>query len=133
MDGRVVVGLLEVVAISLVPVAICWSCLHGAPIYGAASSLGRRVHLLPTPAAPPAGPPLEKLAADLRRLHPEARSPQPGVRMARHRGIVAAYDATLVATARALEVHTTLDELPATASTARPSGCASSTPSPAPA
>ena len=50
-----------------------------------------------------AGPPLEKLAADLRRLRPEARSPRPGVPMARQKGIVAAYDGVLVATARALE------------------------------
>ncbi len=114
MDGIVVVGLLEVVAISMVPVAIFWVCLHGFDIYARCVALGRRVHLLPTPVAPPAGPPLEKLAEDLRRLHPEARTPQPGVRMARHRGIVAAYDLTLVATARALEVHTTLHELPTT-------------------
>ena len=59
-----------------------------------------------------AGPPLEKLAADLRRLRPEARSPRPGVTMARQKGIVAAYDGVLVATARALGVDTSLADLP---------------------
>ena len=112
MDGRVVVGLLEVVAISLIPVVVVWTLVHVHDIYDWSVKAGRRVHLLRTPEAPPAGPPLEKLAADLRRLHPEARTPQPGVRMARHRGIVAAYDGTLVATARALDVRTTLHELP---------------------
>ena len=61
------------------------SCLHACDIYARCAALGRRVHLLPTPVAPPAGPPLEKLAEDLRRLRPEARHPQPGVRMARQR------------------------------------------------
>ena len=52
-------------------------------IYEACATLGRRVYLFQTPTARPAGPPLEKLAADLRRLHPEARTPEPGVRVRR--------------------------------------------------
>ncbi len=112
MDDKVVSGLLEVVAISLIPVVVVWTCLHLRDIFTTSVSLGRRWHLLRTPPAAPTGPPLEKLAADLRRLHPEARSPRPGVPMARQRGIVAAYDGTLVTTARALAVHTTLQELP---------------------
>ena len=112
MDSKVVVGLLEVVGISLVPVGMIFVLVHSPEIYERSIVLGRRVHLLRTPPCPPAGPPIEKLAADLRRLRPEARSPRPGIAMAKQRGIVAAYDDTLVATASALGVPTSLTELP---------------------
>jgi hypothetical protein len=112
MDDRVVVGLFEVVAISLVPVGIVWAGVHAHEIVERSVVIGRRAHLLPPPPQPPAGPPLEKLASQLRRLRPEARTPRPGVRMARQRGIVAAYDEVLVATAAALDVPTTLCDLP---------------------
>src|SRR5689334_3642111 len=112
MDSRVVIGLVEVVGISLVPVAAIYVLIHSPDIVERSVVLGRRAHLLRTPPGPPTGPPIEKLAADLRRLRPEARSPRPGVRMAKQRGIVAAYDETLVATARALGVPTGLTQLP---------------------
>jgi hypothetical protein len=112
MDGRVLAGLVEVVAISMVPVTVCAVLIHRERIRDVSVSVGRRVHLLRPAPPPPAGPPLEKLAADLRRLRPEARSPRPGVPMARQKGIVAAYDGVLVATARALGVPTSLELLP---------------------
>lgn len=112
MDSRVVIGLLEVVGISLVPVAAIFVFIHSPEIFERTVVLGRRVHLMRSPPGPPTGPPIEKLAADLRRLRPEARSPRPGVRMAKQKGIVAAYDEALVATARTLEVPTTLADLP---------------------
>jgi hypothetical protein len=112
MDGRVLTGLLEVVAISMVPVTAFAVLIHRERICEVSVALGRRVRVVPPPPAPPAGPPLEKLAADLRRLRPEARSPRPGVPMARQKGIVAAYDGVLVATARALDVPTSLTDLP---------------------
>ena len=112
MDGRVLTGLLEVVAISMVPVAAFAVLIHRERICEVTVALGRRVRVVPPPPAPPAGPPLEKLAADLRRLRPEARSPRPGVPMARQKGIVAAYDGVLVATATALGVPTSLTDLP---------------------
>lgn len=112
MDVNVLVGLLKVVAISLVPVGIVAAFLHARFLLERCVALGRRVHLLAPPEPPPAGPPLEKLAADLRRLRPEVRSPRPGIAMARQRGIVAAYDGVLVQAAAALDVPTTLAELP---------------------
>ena len=112
MDSRVVIGLLEIVGLSLVPVAMVSLLVNSPQIYERTVLLGRRVHLLRTPPRAPVGPPIEKLAADLRRLRPEARSPRPGVRMAKQKGIVAAYDVALVATAQALDVQTSLAELP---------------------
>ena len=112
MDSTVLFGLAKVVGISLVPVGIMGVALHARDIAEHAAALSRRLHLFPPVAEPPKGPPLQKLAADLRRLRPEARSPRPGVPMARQKGIVAAYDGVLVSTARALDVPTTLAELP---------------------
>jgi hypothetical protein len=112
MDGTVLFGFLKVIGISLVPVAFMSALIHGRAIHDRCVAVGRRFHLLAPAPIPPAGPPLEKLAADLRRLRPQARAPRPGVAMAKQRGIVAAYEEVLLSTARALGVSTTLAELP---------------------
>jgi len=112
MEGDLLVGFAKVIGISLVPVALFGAALHARGFFEKSTELARRAHLIPP--APPAasGPPLEKLAADLRRLRAEVRSPRPGIAMAKQRGIVAAYDEVLVETARALGVPTTLAEVP---------------------
>ncbi len=74
--------------------------------------VGRRLHLLPTPPARPEGQPLERIAADLRRLRPQARLHPEGAAYARHRGVVAAYDEALRDACRALSVPTDLADLP---------------------
>ena len=112
MDGTVLFGFLKVIGISLVPVAFMSVLIHGRAIHDRYLAVGRRLHVLAPARIPPAGPPLEKLAADLRRLRPQARAPRPGVAMAKQRGIVAAYEEVLLRTARALGVSTTLAELP---------------------
>lgn len=112
MDGAILRGLLEVVAISLVPVAVVAAGLHASLVRRLLVRLGRRLHVVAPEPPPPAGPPLEKLAADLRRLRPLARTPAPGVPMARQRGIVAAYEMVLLDTARALAIPTNLADLP---------------------
>ena len=111
MDGWVLIGLLEIVAISLAPVAILSAFSHAPAIYQRTLLAGRRLHLFHTPPVAPAGPPLEELAADLRRLRLEARSPRAGA-MVQQSDAIAAYDEVLMATARALDVPTGLDELP---------------------
>jgi hypothetical protein len=112
MDAAVLFGFLQVIGISLVPVVLISALIHARVLLDQGVAVGRRLHLLRTPAPTPTGPPLQKLAADLRRLRPEVRFPRPGVTMARQRGIVAAYDQTLVRTAVALGLATTLSELP---------------------
>ena len=111
MDGHVLLGFTKVIGISLVPVALFSAALHARHLIERSAAFGRRVHLLPKQIPPPTGPPLEKLAADLRRLRAEVRFPRAGVAMARQRGIVAAYDGVLISTAAVLEVPTTLGEL----------------------
>ena len=105
-------GILKVIAIYLVPIAILAVAQHRSEVSDFGLRLGRRLHLLPEPMPDPWGPPLETLAAKLRRLRPRVISPREGMAMAKLRGIVAAYDDTLVETARALEVPTTLAHLP---------------------
>lgn len=112
MDSAVLVGWIKVIGISLVPVLLVGAFLRAEAIYGWWIAFARKLHLLRLPPAPPAGPPLEKLASDLRRLYPLAYFPQPGVRMPKQRGILMAYDERLVDTARALDVPTALLELP---------------------
>lgn len=112
MDSAVLFGFLKVIGISLIPVGVIAALIHAGELYERAVALGRRLHLLRPAAPPPTGPPLEKLAADLRRLRAEVRHPRPGIAMARQRGIVSAYDGVLVSTARVLGVATTLGELP---------------------
>jgi len=112
MDISVLFGIVKVVLISLVPVGILVAYMHAQLLAERFVALGRRMQLIKPPDPPPIGPPLEKLAADLRRLRPMAHSPRPGMGMARQRGIVAAYDGVLVQAAAALGVPTTLAELP---------------------
>jgi hypothetical protein len=112
MDNSVLFGFLKVIGISLIPVGIIAALIHASELYERAVALSRRLHLLRPAAPPPTGRPLETLAADLRRLRAEVRHPRPGIAMARQRGIVSAYDGVLVCTARALNVPTTLADLP---------------------
>src|SRR4051794_39429900 len=112
MDTRVLVGLLEVVALAAAPVVMVSLLVRTPQIYERSVTLGRRVHMLNTPPTRPMGLPIEKLAADLRRLRPECRSAHPDARSAKQKRTVASYDTALMATARALDVDTSLADLP---------------------
>ena len=112
MEGSLFVGLLEIVALAVAPVLAVSALVRVNLAYEACVRLGRRVYLLETPPEPPVGPPLEKLAADLRRLRPAARAPRPDVPPDLLLRSLAAYDKALLATARALAVPTTLAGLP---------------------
>lgn len=112
MHLHVLAGLLTLCAIALVPVFFLVAFEHRQTIGSRCGGVSHRLRLRrPAPAAP-AGPPIEKLAADLRRLYPLAHFPRPGTRMPKQRGATAAYDGVLELAARALEVPTTLAELP---------------------
>lgn len=60
----------------------------------------------------PAGPPIEKLAADLRRVHRLLAELPSGASAVRRYGTRQAYDALLVQACREVEVDHRLDELP---------------------
>jgi hypothetical protein len=107
MDGPL--GYLELLA---VVVLVTGAVLNLDRVPALARRLARAVPLVPPEPERPAERSIEVLAADLRRLHAEARAPRPGVTMARQRGIVAAYDDMLLLACRALAIETTLAEIP---------------------
>ena len=112
MDSVVLMGLAQIIGLALLPLALVSLFLHARGLLRRALSLGRRVGLVAPLAEQPEGPPLEELAATLRRLHPAVRSPRAETTPVRQQGILAAYDGVLVAAAVALGVPTTLAELP---------------------
>ena len=112
MDSVVLVGLAQIIGLALVPLTIVSLFLHARGLLKRVITIGRRLGLVAPLVAQPEGPPLEELAATLRRLHPAVRSPRAETTTVRQQGILAAYDGVLVAAAAALDVPTTLTELP---------------------
>ena len=112
MDGAVLLGLVQIVGLGLVPLALVSFFLHARGLLHRAIALGRRIGLVAPLVEQPDGPPLEELAATLRRLHPAVRAPRAGTATVRQQGILAAYDGVLVTAAAALDVPTTLADLP---------------------
>ena len=112
MDSVVLVGLVQIIGLALLPLALVSLFLHARGLLRRATSFGRRVGLVAPLIDQPTGPPLEDLAATLRRLHPAVRSPRAETTPVRQQGILAAYDGVLVAAAAALGVPTTLADLP---------------------
>ena len=100
-------------ALAFAPVGILFAAWHLPRFLPRVRVALIRAHLWRRPPVQPAGPPLEQLAADLRRLYLGAHFPKKGVRMPKQRGVLMAYDHRLVETARALDVATTLPDLPA--------------------
>jgi hypothetical protein len=108
MPAGMVGSLLDLALITFAAVAAVW-CVFNAGLLGTvAVRMGRAVHLVPAPQPAPLGMPIERIAADLRRIRPEALRPAVGMPMARRRGIVAAYDQALVEACQAVGVSTEL-------------------------
>ncbi len=101
------------VAISLAPLAFVAALVHQRELELAASRASRWLTGWRSRTPEPDSPPLELLAAKVRRLHADL-SETSGRSMPKQRGTLAAYDAALVATAHALEVPTCLATLPPT-------------------
>jgi hypothetical protein len=112
MVGDIVGGLLRVLGATAFGAILIGGVLYGRELAAMTVRLCRRLHLLPAPAPNPQGLPVERIARDLRRLQPEARRPQSGTTNAKHRGVVAAYDDLLLEACRAVDVSTSLSELP---------------------
>lgn len=110
-----VAGLAKLVLAALLPVLMIWVLMHLDRLGEWTGDLLRRCHLLPSRddsagAAP--GPPVEKLAADLRRLSAAVRDMPRGTSRARQHGLLTAYDEVLAAAGRALDVPQSLETLP---------------------
>ncbi len=93
------------VAATTAVVAGCAWLLFSGLVAPTCMCIGRKLHLvreLPLPA--PANPPLETVAADLRRLRRELDHPGPGLPMTRRRAVLQAYDDRLLDACRELDV-----------------------------
>ena len=112
MDGVVLLGLVQIIGLGLLPLALVSLFMHGRGLLRRVIALGRRLGLVAPLVEQADGPPLEELAATLRRLHPAVRAPRAETTTVRQQGILAAYDGALVAAAAALDIPTTLVELP---------------------
>lgn len=105
-------GLLRVLLCTALAVTVVGGVLYGPQIASLAVRIARFLRLAPPALPTREGPPLERIATDLRRLRPEARRPCQGTAYAKRRGVLAAYDDLLLDACRALEVRTSLASLP---------------------
>jgi hypothetical protein len=112
VESSLLPGILRFAALMVAPVVVLLLVRHGDGALRRLRSALIRVHCWPREPVVPEGPPLEELAASLRRLYPCAHHPPAGMRMPKQRGVLMAYDARLVVAARALGVPTVLADLP---------------------
>jgi hypothetical protein len=111
LDGPVG-GVLAIIIATLVAAVVFGAMFYFGEMVALTVQVGRLLHLIPPPPPTPAGMPLERIAADLRRLHGEVRRHPPGMPMAKFRGMMAAYDEALLDACRALALPTELSAIP---------------------
>jgi hypothetical protein len=104
-------GVVDLALITAGVVGVLWLIAHAAEVLELGIRAARSLHLVKAPPPVPAGMPIERIAADLRRIRPQALMPAAGMPMARRRAIAAAYDQALLDACRALDVPTELDRM----------------------
>jgi hypothetical protein len=107
LDGPVR-GLLVLALITSCLCAAVGGALYRVEVIRAARRVAR---LLAPPPEPPAGPPIERIARDVRRLRAELSSVPSGTPMVRRIALSGAYDDSLADACRALGVPDTLHGL----------------------
>jgi len=105
MAGVPVLNMLLYGLVAMIPTAVCGAILW---IPRLVNRIRRR-----RPPAEATRPPVQKLAADLRRVHRILTHYEPGTPVVRRMGTLQAYDQLLVQACRALDVPHRIDEIPA--------------------
>lgn len=101
MDADLVIKVGVIVAV----LVVLWVLSDWSRYRDRALRAGRALHLV-EPAPPnPTGPPIEQIAADIRRIRAQIRQAPPGMPVARLRGWLEAYDDVLVAACHALALE----------------------------
>jgi hypothetical protein len=103
-----------VVDLALITAALggaIWLVAHLADVLERGDRVARLMKGGKTPPPAPVGMPIERIAADLRRIRPEAQMPIAGTPMVRRLAVVAAYDQALLEACRALDIPTDLDRV----------------------
>jgi hypothetical protein len=109
-DGRWSGGLMIASWIAIMAITI-WVVLNAGLLRKVAIAVARRLHVMGPAPVVPLTMPIERIAADLRRIRPLARRQPAGTPMARRLALVGAYDDALLDACRALGVNTELDVL----------------------
>jgi hypothetical protein len=112
MGTMPVVQVAEMVLALVAPSLLFALVVHADRIAEAVLRLLHWLHLLPEPAPRPDDPPIEQVAASLRRLDREAGILPPGTPQSRRRALQLAYDDLLRTACRALAIRHELDDLP---------------------
>ena len=104
-------GAIDLALITVGVVGAFWLIAHAADLLELSIRGARFLHLMKPLPPVPAGMPIERIAADLRRIRPQTLLPAAGTPMVRRKAIVAAYDEALLDACRALGVQTELDSV----------------------
>lgn len=108
MDGDLWVRIGIIAAI----LAVLWVLPDWGAYRERALRIGRSLGLVQPEPPMPSGEPIERIAADARRIRSQIRSAPSGTPVARLRGWREAYDDVLIAACHALELKERLGELP---------------------
>ena|SRR5688500_16384194 len=108
VDADLVVKVGVIVAILLV----LWVLPDWGNYRERALRVGRALHVAEPAPLHPSGPPIEQIAADIRRIRTQIRQAPPGMPAARMRGWLEAYDDVLVTACHALALAERLGSIP---------------------
>jgi len=108
MPGGSWAGVIVLAEVTLMGVAVVGCALNQDRIIEVGRAVGRRLHIVPPLPPLAAGMPIERIAADLRRIRPQALRPAVGTPYSRRQAVIAAYDDALLDACRALGVSTEL-------------------------
>jgi len=108
MDADLLIKVGVVVAVLLV----LWVLPDWGQYRRRALRIGRALHLSEPPPPPPSGPPIEQIAADIRRIRAQIKQAPPGMPAARRRGWLEAYDDVLVTACQALGLEERIHAIP---------------------
>lgn len=106
-----VAGLLEFLAVLALVCAVLWLLAHLNDLFDGGVLLARRLHVLPEPTSVTRHP-IERVAADIRRIGQTLDEMPERTPWTRRRGVLAAYDNALADACRALEIPQQLCDLP---------------------
>lgn len=105
-------GLLTLLGWTLLFAAAIGLVLYHQPLLRLLTAVFRRLHLVAEPPPVPTGPPIGRLARDLRRLRRATLHHRPGESQVRRVAAAAAYDQALADACRELEIPDTLTGIP---------------------
>lgn len=108
MDGDLLLRIAIVVAV----LAVLWVLPDWTSYRARARRIARALRPAPPEPLRPTGPPIERIAADARRIRDQIRQAPSGTPAAKLRGWLEAYDDVLITACRSLDLEQRLDVLP---------------------